>query len=38
MLLRYLSFFYDCKHLTFSNKPYQLEMNFIENKHLNSIT
>ena len=27
-------FCYDYKHLPFSNKPYQPEMNFTENKHL----
>ena len=25
--------FYDYKHLPFSNKPYQPEMNFFENKY-----
>ena len=27
-------FCYDYKHLPFLSKPYQPEMNFIENKHL----
>ena len=35
--MRYLlltTFFNDYKHLSFSNMPYQPEMNFIENKYL----
>ena len=30
----YLFFCYDYKHLPFSNKPYQPEMNFTEKKYL----
>ena len=31
-------FYYDCKHLPFSNKPHQPEMNFTENKYLTGIS
>ena len=30
-------FCYDYKHLSFSNKPYQPEINFIENKYLTGL-
>ena len=29
--------FYDYKHLPFSNKPYQSEINFNENKYLTGL-
>ena len=32
-----ISFCYDCKYLSFSNKRYQPEMNFIENKYLTGL-
>ena len=38
ILLKYLSFFCnDYKHLSFTNTPYQEEMNFVENNHLSGL-